>query len=88
MRKLQQVETNYSDEYGPTYDLLIYVKAVDKQDALEEIYRRVSYASGRYNYAAYDCTGQWFSGAIRRHDVSWCKARKCYVAKQHWYMDV
>jgi hypothetical protein len=87
-RKIQMVETNREHELGSSYDLLIFIKAPDKESALLEIYKRVSYAQGKYNYYAYDCTGQWFAPAIRRRNMSWCKARKCYVARQRWTLDI
>jgi hypothetical protein len=80
--------TKQSYEYGHNFTKLIYVKAPDKQSALDLIYDEISYAEGRRIYSDYDCTGEYFSRAIRLSDIKWCKAKKLYVASQRWNQDV
>ena len=75
-------------DFGPACTKLIFVKAADKQAALELIHQKVAYSEGRQIYSSYDCTGEWFCSGITLRDISWCKARKLYVAQQCWAMDV
>jgi hypothetical protein len=80
--------TAQQHEFGGAYTKLIFVKAADKQAALDLIHEKVAYSEGRRIYSSYDCTGEWFAGEIRLRNIFWHKARKMYVARQRWNQDV
>lgn len=73
---------------GESEDILYYVKATSKKEAIEilDSYNHNMY--GHHIESDYDCTGQWFASPASIHYVKWSKSAKAYVVTMHWAMDV
>lgn len=87
MKKVTKIE-KYSNEDFSGYWIFYYVKAVDKKSVIQALQNAGYRTEEKRIYSAYDCTGQHFCSRIRLSDISWSKARKCYLVKHRWNIDI